>query len=211
MAMRHYGWAWAQPVDGSAKLVLLYLVERADRAGECWPGVATIAEATGLDYRTVRRALAGLDVSGLITRRRRHRSDGTRTSDHITLRLEVKLTARTDAKLQRLEGNIAGPRGHIVRADPPSDSPSDSPNGRANKYPQHEHEPNARQWAQRLITERRLPLDENELLTEAYRLGNGNPYHGMRVINQETERELDTAHDPAAAVRARLKHAAVYA
>ena len=39
--------------------------------GECWPTCGTIAEATGLSYRTVKRVLGGLDRKGLIRRERR--------------------------------------------------------------------------------------------------------------------------------------------
>jgi hypothetical protein len=85
MATRHYGWAWQQQVRPAVKLVLLYLVERADRSGTCWSKGKTIAEATGIGRTTVYEALATLEHRGLITRRHRHRSDGTRASDEITL------------------------------------------------------------------------------------------------------------------------------
>lgn len=211
MSTRHYSWAWAQPVPSSAKLVLLYLVERADKAGMCWPSIAMTAEATGLGFSTVQRALAVLQETGVISRRRRHRrADGTRTSDEITLRLEVTMTSSQQV-------TVTGPTGHGDRAttghgdlaDPPSNPSSNPSNGRLKKYPQHKHEQNAERALATLITDRSLPLPLDELMSHAYRLGNGDPWDGYLEVKVLTELQLDTARDPAAAVRARLKHAAV--
>jgi DNA-binding transcriptional ArsR family regulator len=85
MSTRHYSWAWRQPVTGLARYVLLALVERSDQSGACWPSVATLAKQTGLGERTVRAKLTELEAGGAIERERRHRKDGTRTSDRIVL------------------------------------------------------------------------------------------------------------------------------
>jgi DNA-binding transcriptional regulator YhcF (GntR family) len=85
MSTRHYSWAWRQSVSALARYVLLALVERSDQSGECWPSVETIAGQTGLNEKTVRRHLTELEAAGAIERHRRHRKDGTRTSDRIVL------------------------------------------------------------------------------------------------------------------------------
>jgi GntR family transcriptional regulator len=85
MSYRHYAWAWDQPARGSAQHVLLYLAKTANTKGVCWPGIATIAEATGLSPATVKRRLADLETDDSIERQARFRKDGTRTSDKITL------------------------------------------------------------------------------------------------------------------------------
>jgi hypothetical protein len=49
------------------RLVWLALLNRANPEGVCWPKVATIAEFTGLDERTVRRALIHLTDVGEVS------------------------------------------------------------------------------------------------------------------------------------------------
>ena len=43
------------------KAVYIYLRDRADASGVCWPGIKTIARELGLSPRTVQRALADLE------------------------------------------------------------------------------------------------------------------------------------------------------
>src|SRR5262249_54357532 len=86
MSRRARDWAWAQEtlsrprkpderLSSGAKLVLLYLAERAADDGSCFPGIDSIAEATGQGPSTVRRHLASLVEGKLIERERRHRSN----------------------------------------------------------------------------------------------------------------------------------------
>lgn len=81
MSVQHYRWAWRQKLEpaekvsaAAAKVVLLCLVEFADREGWAWPAVETIAELTSLDQRTVRRALAALVSQGIVISNTRHRA-----------------------------------------------------------------------------------------------------------------------------------------
>lgn len=74
---------------------------------------------------------------------------------------------------------------------------------------EHEHHDRAREALERIAGERWLPLDADELLRHAYRLGSGDPWAGYRVIREESERTLDGMNDPAAALRARLAKATV--
>src|SRR5256885_2607222 len=52
-----------------------------DENGECFPSQATLAELTGLERRSVRRALASIQTAGLLRRSPRWRDDGARLSD----------------------------------------------------------------------------------------------------------------------------------
>jgi hypothetical protein len=101
MSMRLYTWVWQQRVRRVVQHVLLYLAERADEDGQCWPSVETIAEVTGWRERAVRYALDRLEQAGLIKRERRHRSDGARSSDLIVLCLPASGAAR--------DGHLAAP------------------------------------------------------------------------------------------------------
>lgn len=59
------------------RLVLLALVVHADQAGQCWPSLTAIAKGTGLDRRTVMRALNRLESLGLVDREQRSLPDPT--------------------------------------------------------------------------------------------------------------------------------------
>ena len=61
--------------------VYMYLKDRSNSAGSCWPGIKTIAHELGLSPRTVQRALADLEHRQLIEKRQRHRANGSLTSN----------------------------------------------------------------------------------------------------------------------------------
>ena len=53
------------------KAVYIYLRDRADASGVCWPGIKTIARELGLSPRTVQRALTDLERRQLIEKQNR--------------------------------------------------------------------------------------------------------------------------------------------
>lgn len=60
--------------------VYTYLSDRANKNGECWPAIPTIAEELKLSESTVRRALRDLRKAGLITTKQRYRPNGGKSS-----------------------------------------------------------------------------------------------------------------------------------
>lgn len=64
-----------------AKSVYVYLRDRSDASGVCWPGIKTIAGELGLSTRTVQRALDDLEDAGLIVKKQRRRKNGSLTSN----------------------------------------------------------------------------------------------------------------------------------
>lgn len=78
------------------KTVYIYLRDRADASGICWPGIKTIAGELGLSPRTVQRALADLEHRQLIEKRQRHRANGSLTSN--LYRLTAAKTSQPPAK-----------------------------------------------------------------------------------------------------------------
>lgn len=64
-----------------AKTVYVYLRDRSDREGTCWPGVKTVARELKLSTRTVQRAIRDLETAGLVTRQERFRENGSHTSN----------------------------------------------------------------------------------------------------------------------------------
>lgn len=61
------------------------LAAMADVNGTCWPSHELLAERLGCSRRTIIRTMAQLEKMGWVSRQRRHRADGSRTSDLITV------------------------------------------------------------------------------------------------------------------------------
>ena len=58
----------------------IYLDDRANRDGECWPSIKTIAKELKLSPSTVRRALQDLRKAKLIETEQRYRKKGGKSS-----------------------------------------------------------------------------------------------------------------------------------
>ena len=59
-----------------AKSVYIYLAYRANKDGECWPAIPTIARELKLSQSTVRRALQDLRKAVLLETEQRYRKHG---------------------------------------------------------------------------------------------------------------------------------------
>lgn len=68
-----------------AKTVYMYLLDRSDAEGKCWPGIQTIAADLALSRSTVKRALTDLERLGYLKRQERHRANGGWTSNLYTI------------------------------------------------------------------------------------------------------------------------------
>ena len=60
--------------------VYVYLKDRANKDGECWPAIPTIARELKLSESTVRRALRDLRRVGYLTTEQRYRTKGGKSS-----------------------------------------------------------------------------------------------------------------------------------
>lgn len=63
-----------------AVAVYIYLSDRANKEGQCWPAVPTIARDIKLSEATVRRAIKDLRKAGLIETEQRYRVKGGKSS-----------------------------------------------------------------------------------------------------------------------------------
>ena len=66
--------------------VYMYLKDRANSSGNCWPGIKTIARDLNLSRSTVKRALADLEQHGYLAKLPRYRPNGSNTSNLYTLK-----------------------------------------------------------------------------------------------------------------------------
>ncbi len=60
--------------------IYIYLADRANKEGECWPAIPTIAKELKLSQSTVRRGLHDLRNEGLIKTEQRYRTKGGKSS-----------------------------------------------------------------------------------------------------------------------------------
>lgn len=60
--------------------VYCYLYDRANKEGECWPAIPTIAREIKLSDATVRRAIKDLKRAGVIEAEQRYRTKGGKSS-----------------------------------------------------------------------------------------------------------------------------------
>ena len=63
------------------KRMHMYLRDRADSEGKCWPGIKTIAADMRLSRSTVKRALTDLEQHGYLQKIPRYRDNGSSTSN----------------------------------------------------------------------------------------------------------------------------------
>ena len=63
-----------------AVALYLYLKDRADRDGKCFPAIGTIARELNLSSSTVKRAISDLEREGFICKKQRYRENGGRSS-----------------------------------------------------------------------------------------------------------------------------------
>lgn len=63
-----------------AVAVYLYLKDRANKEGTCYPAIGTIAGELGLSVSTVKRAVSDLERNGFISKKQRWRDNGGRSS-----------------------------------------------------------------------------------------------------------------------------------
>ncbi|MEP6745052.1 MAG: helix-turn-helix domain-containing protein [Gemmatimonadota bacterium] len=86
MSNKAITWAYAQTgMKSGAKFVLVALADMADSANSCYPGVPELVSMTEMGASTVKKHLDVLIAGGWITRERRHRKDGSRTSNRYYL------------------------------------------------------------------------------------------------------------------------------
>ena len=79
--MSFFGTLYKEDLPPRAKTVYMYLKDRADSEGRCWPAIRTIALELGLSRSTVKRALDDLCKTGLLQKYPRWRENGSLTSN----------------------------------------------------------------------------------------------------------------------------------
>ena len=81
MTMGYFEKLYQSDLSHRARAVYMYLKDRADREGKCWPGIRTISSELRLSRSTVKRALNDLCEAGLISKESRWRENGSLSSN----------------------------------------------------------------------------------------------------------------------------------
>ena len=68
--------------------VYIYLSDRANKDGECWPAIPTIAADLKYSQSTVRRGIRDLEKAGFLTTEQRYREKGGKSSLLFRLKAE---------------------------------------------------------------------------------------------------------------------------
>lgn len=86
--MSRFNFLYHRELPHRAVAVYIYLADRANKDGECWPAVPTIAAELKLSESTVRRAIRDLRKEGLLITEQRYRTKGGNSS--LLFKLESK-------------------------------------------------------------------------------------------------------------------------
>ncbi|MEA5011095.1 MAG: helix-turn-helix domain-containing protein [Angelakisella sp.] len=84
--MSFFGNLYREELPSRAKTVYMYLKDRSNADGECWPAIKTIARDTSMSVSTVKRALADLMQKGFLRKERRYRENGGNSSNKFYLK-----------------------------------------------------------------------------------------------------------------------------
>ena len=79
--MSFYSAIYQEDLPARSKLVYMYLKDRANKDGQCWPAIQTIGRDLGLSRSTVKRALKELEQTALLIKQVRKRENHGDTSN----------------------------------------------------------------------------------------------------------------------------------
>ena len=83
--MSYFETIYAAELPHRAVVVYMYLRDRSNGYGTCWPSIGTIARELRLSRSTVQRALKDLYQAGFLEKQNRRRPNGSLTSNLFTI------------------------------------------------------------------------------------------------------------------------------
>jgi len=83
--MSFFGSIYSADLPHRAVAVYMYLRDRADAQGSCWPSIRTIGKELGLSRSTVKRALTDLVDGDYLKKEHRYRENGSKSSSLYTI------------------------------------------------------------------------------------------------------------------------------
>ena len=107
MAVEYIAWALKQKVNNpTAKIILISLANYAGKNGTCYPGQSTLADLAEVSDRSVRTAIKHLEKLGLVSRKKRGKKGGGRSSDLFVLNLTETKAENSSGKGGKAEAGF---------------------------------------------------------------------------------------------------------
>ena len=78
--MGYFTSLYAEDIPHRAIAVYMYLKDKANKDGTCYPAIGTIAKDLKISRRTVQRAITDLEQSGYLIKEQRWRENGGKSS-----------------------------------------------------------------------------------------------------------------------------------
>ncbi len=85
--MGYFSSLYTSELPHRAVAVYMYLCDRADKDGKCYPAIGTIAGELKLSRSTVKRAIADLEKTGYLRKENRWRENGGKSSNMYYVKL----------------------------------------------------------------------------------------------------------------------------
>jgi len=85
--MGYFTSLYASELPHRAVAVYMYLRDRADKDGKCYPAIGTIARELKLSRSTVKRAVEDLEKAGYLRKENRWRENGGKSSNMYYVKL----------------------------------------------------------------------------------------------------------------------------
>jgi DNA-binding MarR family transcriptional regulator len=84
--MGYFTSLYSSELPHRARAVYMYLSDRSDKEGKCYPAIGTIARELKLSRSTVKRAIVDLEKNGYLTKEQRWRESGGKSSNMFYLK-----------------------------------------------------------------------------------------------------------------------------
>ncbi len=85
--MGYFSSLYASELPHRAVAVYMYLHDRGDKDGKCYPAIGTIAKELKLSRSTVKRAITDLEKTGHLRKENRWRENGGKSSNMYYVKL----------------------------------------------------------------------------------------------------------------------------
>lgn len=84
--MGYFTLLYSSELPHRARSVYMYLSDRSDKDGKCYPAIGTIARELRLSRSTVKRALSALEKNGYLRKEQRWRENSGKSSNMFYLK-----------------------------------------------------------------------------------------------------------------------------
>lgn len=98
--------AYQSTLKSRALQVLIYLIDRSNKEGTCFPAIATMSRELHISVSTVKRALRELTESGFVKKKSRFRENNNGQTSNLYMLQFVKENKKEDRKKVAVIGNI---------------------------------------------------------------------------------------------------------